>query len=80
MKLAVLSVLALVFMLNTFVLAQNHWMCTCFEPKYDRGCCAEVGYHMMVDGNVCKIGRKDVKSKEKFEKCCHGISGRTKCK
>lgn len=43
MKLVVLSVLALAFMLNTFVLAQDHWICTCFEPKYDRGCCAEVG-------------------------------------
>ncbi|EPB87060.1 hypothetical protein PS15m_010791 [Mucor circinelloides] len=80
MKLAVLSVLALVFMLNTFVLAQNHWICTCFEPKYDRGCCAEVGYQMMVDGNVCDIDRADVDSKEKFKQCCYGIGGRIKCK
>ncbi|KAF1801624.1 hypothetical protein FB192DRAFT_1373792 [Mucor lusitanicus] len=52
MKLTVLSILALVFMLNTFVMAQDHWICTCFEPKYDRGCCAEVG---LVLNSVCLL-------------------------
>lgn len=80
MKFAILLVLAIVFTLNTFVLAQKNWICTCFEPKYDRGCCSEVGYDMMVDGNVCLIDRADVASKDTFKQCCSNISGRIKCK
>lgn len=72
--------LALLFVMNVVVLAQNHWICTCFRPQYDRGCCHEVGYEMMTDGNVCDIDRADVESKEKFKQCCYGIKGTIKCK
>lgn len=81
MKFTIITTIAVLFMLNTYVLAQGeNWICTCFNPSYDRGCCNEVGYTMMVDGNVCDIKRSDVASKDKFRTCCDGIEGKTKCK
>ncbi|GAN10136.1 hypothetical protein MAM1_0324d09673 [Mucor ambiguus] len=81
MKLTLLATVFTFLMLNTLVMAQGlNWICTCFRPQYDRGCCGEVGYTMEADGNVCLIPRKDEASMEKFRTCCTGIEGYTKCK
>lgn len=79
MKSAILF-MAMALLFNSVVYAQNWWICTCFKPDYDRGCCNEVNGTMMVDGNVCDIPRARREDAEKFKTCCTGINGRYKCK
>ncbi|KAG2188723.1 hypothetical protein INT44_003862 [Umbelopsis vinacea] len=59
----------------------RHWICTCFEPKYDYGCCNDVKGVMMTDGNVCEVpDRSTYKNHDIFEACCTRIGGHYKCK
>jgi hypothetical protein len=62
------------------VQAQDHWICTCFRPSYDRGCCGVVNGNMMVDGNVCDIPGRNPTDSQNFRECCNSINGTTKCK
>lgn len=72
---------ATMVMLFLDVNAQDHWICTCFRPAYDRGCCGVVNGTMMVDGNVCDIPGRNPASAQAFRKCCESIEGEiTKCK
>ncbi|EIE84208.1 hypothetical protein RO3G_08918 [Rhizopus delemar RA 99-880] len=76
MKLIV--VFMMMMMLALSVSAQDHWICSCFRPKYDYGCC-DVVKGKMDDGNVCDIpGRGPIY--KKYEECCTSIGGTHKCK
>lgn len=60
--------------------AADHWICTCFRPDYDRGCCANAGGVMMEDGNVCDIPGHNTSDSQIFKDCCTKINGTIKCK
>lgn len=63
------------------VSAEPHYLCTCFRPAYDRGCCGVLNGTMMEDGNVCTIPGSDPAIAQAFRKCCESIKGEiTKCK
>ncbi|CAO3678447.1 unnamed protein product [Umbelopsis ramanniana] len=64
-----------------FGLPSEHWICTCFNPAYDYGCCGDVNGTMMTDGNVCDVpDRSNYINHDKFEACCTRIKGKYKCK
>lgn len=71
---------ATMIMLFVGASAQDHWICTCFRPAYDRGCCDVAKGTMMKDGNVCDIPGRKQSSMKKFEDCCTSINGTNKCK
>ncbi|KAH8556132.1 hypothetical protein BGW37DRAFT_515057 [Umbelopsis sp. PMI_123] len=57
----------------------DHWICSCFRPDYDYGCCAEVNGSL--DGNVCDISNAGNSTKYlDYEACCTKLNGTHKCK
>lgn len=79
----IIAIMLALVMLSMSVRAEDYkkkWICTCFRPAYDRGCCDTVGGTMMEDGNVCDIPGGIAEDAQKFRSCCDSISGKTKCK
>lgn len=70
-----LAVMMVVFYAG--VMAQDHWICSCFRPDYDKGCCDGRGE---MNGNVCDIPGREQASMLDYESCCTSINGTHKCK
>ncbi|KAG2186350.1 hypothetical protein INT43_002788 [Umbelopsis isabellina] len=56
-----------------------HWLCSCFQPSYDYGCCNKLGGTW--DGvDACDLDYTD-KNHNDYTSCCQSIGGKeTKCK
>jgi hypothetical protein len=72
--LTVLTILT--FILGSY--ANDHWICSCFKPDYDKGCCSIVNGIMYE--NVCNTPDMSDNSIKNYEKCCTDINGKYKCK
>jgi hypothetical protein len=77
MKFVYLTFASIAFLLGAQAI-QDHWICTCFRPAYDRGCCDVANGTM--SGNVCDIPGYIEGNDTPFRNCCDSISGYSKCK
>lgn len=76
MNKTIVLVFIFTFILN-FINAEKFGICSCFYPKYDKGCC--IGVKGSMNGNVCEVPNPD-KYVQKYEACCNKINGKSKCK
>ncbi|KAI8341555.1 hypothetical protein BD560DRAFT_412133 [Blakeslea trispora] len=79
MKLVILVAFIVVALSGVFA-DEFEYLCSCFQPKWDRGCCYEVGGVSKYDGNICTIPQHDTKKYNDFDKCCSELNGKKKCK
>jgi hypothetical protein len=55
-----------------------HYLCGCFQPSYDFGCCNKLGG--VYDTNSCALPHTN-QTYNDFLSCCNSIGGKeTKCK
>ncbi|KAI8336068.1 hypothetical protein EDC96DRAFT_524356 [Choanephora cucurbitarum] len=79
MKFAVLFA-AITVALSGVIADEYRLNCSCFLPKWDRGCCYEVGGVSKEKGNLCVIGQYEEDKHTNFANCCSEQSGNIKCK